>query len=89
MGKNEKFERKIIEEIANRLAEEEFDKEQEIHHFSSTYQSNKQNFLKKVSTKKIKNQIWIKTCVDDSHYINSFDSNDYLCLKRNLSMDSK
>ncbi|MGY3703385.1 hypothetical protein BW731_02635 [Vagococcus martis] len=52
MGKNEKFERKIIEEIANRLVEEEFDKEQEVHHFSSSYQSNKKIFLKQVSTKK-------------------------------------
>lgn len=60
MGKNEKFERKTIEEIANRLAEEEFDKEQEIHHFSSTYQLNKQNFLKKVSTKKSKTKFGLK-----------------------------
>lgn len=56
MEKNEKREQEILEEVANRLAEEEFDKEQEIHHFSSTYQSNKQNFLKKISTKNSKSK---------------------------------
>lgn len=60
MEKNEKREQKILEEVANRLAEEEFDKEKEIHHFSSTYQSNKQNFLKKVSTKKSKTKFGLK-----------------------------
>ncbi|UUV98947.1 hypothetical protein [Vagococcus luciliae] len=60
MEKNEKHEQEILEEVANRIAEEEFDKEQEIHHFSSTYQSNKQNFLKKVSTKKSKTKFGLK-----------------------------